>query len=68
MTRQGANSTFLQDTIDRLSKALEIEKDQAIAASIALSIDNAHANHPNHPRDFGSDDACATRKRRRHQA
>ena len=50
MTRQGANSTFLQDTIDRLSKALEIEKDQAIAASIALSIDNAHANHPNHPR------------------
>ena len=49
MTRQGANSTFLQDTIDRLSKALEIEKDQAIAASIALSIDNAHANHPNHP-------------------
>ena len=49
LTKQGANSTFLKDTLHRLCKALDIDYEQNVASSIALSIDNAHANHPNHP-------------------
>lgn len=50
-TKQGADSTFLQDTLERialsLGKSLE-ENKQAIASSFMVSADNAHAVHPNH--------------------
>ena len=52
MTRQGANSTFLKDNLSRIIKCLGTNKDdkeKAYARSMMLSIDNAHANHPNHP-------------------
>ena len=49
LTKQGANSTFLKDTLKRISRSLGWEYERAIASSFALSIDNAHANHPNHP-------------------
>lgn len=51
LTRQGAHSTFLKENVDRLLKALKLEdkKECVIASSYLLSIDNAHANHPNHP-------------------
>lgn len=52
LTRQGANSTFLKETLKRILSSLGSEKDdyeKAIASSMMLSIDNAHANHPNHP-------------------
>ncbi len=52
LTKQGANSTFLKDVLERISYALKGDLDnrkQAISKSCLLSIDNAHANHPNHP-------------------
>ena len=51
-TRQGANSTFLYDTLLRISTALNISTDdhyKALAKSFMVSADNAHAVHPNHP-------------------
>jgi aspartyl aminopeptidase len=52
LTKQGANSTFLQDILKRIVTCLGGNKDdyqKATASSMLLSIDNAHANHPNHP-------------------
>ena len=51
-TKQGAMSTFLQDTLKRINyvlKKTEEEYYQAIAKSFLVSADNAHAVHPNHP-------------------
>lgn len=48
LTRQGANSTFFKDTYKRLSEALNGTFEEDIANSFLLSVDNAHANHPNH--------------------
>lgn len=51
-TRQGAGSSFLFDTILRLSAALGIFQDRMLAMlarSFLISADNAHAVHPNHP-------------------
>jgi aspartyl aminopeptidase len=51
-TAQGADSTFLKDTIGRVSESLawsEGEKGRKLAESFLISADNAHAVHPNHP-------------------
>ncbi len=51
-TKQGAMSTFLQDTLKRINYGLkksEEEYYQAISKSFLVSADNAHAVHPNHP-------------------
>lgn len=51
-TRQGADSTFLEDVLWRICEALELSKTkylQMIAESFLISADNAHALHPNHP-------------------
>lgn len=51
-TRQGAASTFLTDTIDRIQWALQMNPEEiqmAKAKSFMISADNAHAVHPNHP-------------------
>lgn len=51
-TKQGADSTFLYDTLTRVNKALGMSSEdylRAIASSFMLSADNAHAVHPNHP-------------------
>ena len=51
-TKQGADSTFLYDVMQRVSLALgQSAQDayRAAAASFMLSADNAHAVHPNHP-------------------
>ncbi|MBQ0066522.1 MAG: M18 family aminopeptidase [Firmicutes bacterium] len=51
-TKQGAMSTFLYDTLQRininLGKGAE-DYYQAVAKSFLVSCDNAHALHPNHP-------------------
>lgn len=50
-TRQGAASTFLKDTLIRISEALGLSNSaycRKIAASFMLSADNAHAVHPNY--------------------
>lgn len=48
-TRQGAGGTFLKRTLKRISTALGLDYDVAIASSFMVSADNAHAVHPNHP-------------------
>lgn len=51
-TRQGADSTFLQDVLERISENLELDRNHflsAVAGSFLISADNAHAAHPNHP-------------------
>ena len=57
-TRQGADSTFLEDTLERICEALcgacgensaKTLMKRWIADSFLISADNAHAVHPNHP-------------------
>ncbi len=51
-TKQGACSTFLMATLQRINTALGYEEQDyhcAIAKSFMVSCDNAHAVHPNHP-------------------
>jgi aspartyl aminopeptidase len=51
-TKQGANSTFLTDTMDRIAEGLQLSRSQycrMISSSFMVSADNAHAVHPNHP-------------------
>ena len=51
-TRQGAASTFLYDTLERINSSLGNSKEdliKALSSSFLVSSDNAHAVHPNHP-------------------
>lgn len=51
-TKQGADSTFLEDTLWRIGESLKVGRSrylQWIAGSFLISADNAHAVHPNHP-------------------
>lgn len=54
-TRQGADSSFLEDTLKRVNGALGFDESkylEAVASSFLVSADNAHAIHPNHPELF----------------
>lgn len=49
-TKQGADSTFLEDTLRRINRSLGKSEDEylmAMASSFMVSADNAHAVHPN---------------------
>lgn len=51
-TAQGADSTFLEDTLVRICDGLGISDSdfkRMIAGSFLISADNGHAVHPNHP-------------------
>ena len=51
-TKQGADSTFLTDVLERLNAALGRSSEDyctAVANSFQVSADNAHAVHPAHP-------------------
>lgn len=51
-TKQGAASTFLEDVLSRTNEKLGKNREEylcALASSLMLSADNAHAVHPNHP-------------------
>ena len=51
-TRQGADSTFLEDVLIRVCEAADKtpgQYRQLVAGSFLISADNAHAVHPNHP-------------------
>lgn len=49
LTRQGADSTFLCDTLTGVCDALGLSTRRMLARSFLASCDNAHALHPNHP-------------------
>ncbi|MBE7084464.1 MAG: M18 family aminopeptidase [Clostridiales bacterium] len=52
VTREGAGGDFLDKTLRKMNFALRFddnEYDKALATSFCLSVDNAHALHPNHP-------------------
>lgn len=54
-TKQGAMSTFLKDTLERLNLALGKSVEdyhRAVSKSFLVSCDNAHALHPNHPEKY----------------
>ncbi len=49
-TKQGAASTFLMDTINRIKESLNLKDEdiaRAFSKSLMVSCDNAHAVHPN---------------------
>lgn len=51
-TRQGAMSTFLFDTLRRVTAARDMDETaflRCVAQSLMISADNAHGVHPNHP-------------------
>lgn len=51
-TRQGADSTFLQDVLSGIQESLGQDDSwlrKKIGDSLLISADNAHAVHPNHP-------------------
>lgn len=51
-TKQGAASTFLEDVLSRINENIGKNREEylcALASSLMLSADNAHAIHPNHP-------------------
>lgn len=51
-TKQGADSTFLSDVLERIREVMDMgvqQYQQALAGSFLISADNAHALHPNHP-------------------
>ncbi len=60
-TKQGADSTFLEDVLRRINAGLGRGEEayyRAVASSFMLSADNAHAVHPNHPQKT-DDTNCA---------
>lgn len=51
-TVQGASGDFLSKTLRQIAFSLRFddnEYDRALASSFFVSVDNAHAQHPNHP-------------------
>ncbi|QOV19807.1 M18 family aminopeptidase [Blautia liquoris] len=51
LTRQGAASTFLKDTLERIAISMNLSKEEylrAQACGFMLSADNAHSVHPSH--------------------
>ena len=51
-TKQGADSTFLTDILERIAHAMHWDSETIkcmYADSFMISADNAHAVHPNHP-------------------
>ena len=59
-TRQGAASTLLQDVLLRICEALGLGAEgyrRAVACSLLVSADNAHALHPNHP-EYADGENC----------
>ncbi len=51
-TNEGAEGDFLENVLRRIAYALrfdDLEYYKALSSSFLLSLDNAHATHPNHP-------------------
>ena len=55
LSKQGADSTLLEDVLTRALSALGMSDGEiraAMSASFMVSADNAHAVHPNHPEKY----------------
>jgi aspartyl aminopeptidase len=51
-TLQGAGGDFLENILRRIAYSLKVDDNEyykALASSFLISLDNAHAMHPNHP-------------------
>jgi len=48
-SRQGACSTLLMDTLERICDSCGFDRKRLLARSFMVSADNGHALHPNHP-------------------
>ncbi len=60
-TKQGAMSTFLPDVLARATAALGFAPEdyrRALAKSMLVSCDNAHAVHPNKPEKYDAGNRC----------
>lgn len=60
-TKQGAKSTLLADTLQRLSASLGASAEdyrRALAKSMLVSCDNAQAVHPAHPEKYDAGNRC----------
>ena len=55
---EGANSTFLSDTLSRIADAVDVSYNEMLARSFMVSADNAHAVHPAHPELYDAQAAC----------
>ena len=60
-TKQGAMSTLLRDTLERINQSLGFSSQdlrRALAVSFMVSCDNAHAVHPNRPERVDERNRC----------
>ena len=61
LTRQGADSTLLEDVLMRIGESLGYTMEEMRVGahhSMMLSVDNAHAAHPNHPEVYDPTFRC----------
>ncbi len=64
-TKQGADSTFLEDVLSRVCEQFSMDRSaylRALNQSFMVSADNAHAVHPNHPEFADRNDRPAMNK------
>lgn len=63
-TKQGADSTFLKETLENIKNSLNVltAHSSIINSSFMISADNAHAAHPNHPEKTDNKNACYLNK------
>ena len=60
-TKQGADSSFLSDTLERINLSAGRSEEQlytSLASSFMVSADNAQAIHPNHPEKYDMENSC----------
>lgn len=62
LTRQGADSDFLERNLKRVADALSLDYPSVLGNSMLLSCDNAHASHPNHPEKDDPTNHCYMNK------
>ncbi|MCF0109090.1 MAG: M18 family aminopeptidase [Erysipelotrichaceae bacterium] len=62
LSRQGADSDFMELTLQKIGEGLGFRYEEALARSMYLSTDNAHAVHPAHPEKSDPTNRCEMNK------
>ena len=62
LTRQGADSDFLETIIERICKDLSLDINDLVDNGMLLSCDNAHGIHPNHVELYDKENAPVLNK------